>query len=530
MGIGTDIAMAGRLATGLGRFLRTPLGPEAARQLVQTQRRRRAESFLRLVERGVFQVPDSPWLALFRHAGLSFDDVRRLVETEGLEPALATLHAAGVRASLDESKGRVPIRRGSLEIPVRDRQFDNPLAARHYEAATGGSRGMRSRMFIDFDLLAHEAGYVQLFLDTFALHDADVGVWWPVPPGSAGLKNLLRQAKLGAPVSRWFSQYPISWRPPQLRPAVLTHLALLVSRVVRRPLPRPEHVPLDEAGRVAAWLAACRRAGRTGILITTVGASMRVCQAARAEGLDISGSFFRVGGEPYTEAKAAVVAEAGCRAASYYAMAETGIIAAPCGRPEAPDDLHILEDKMAVLVLPMTPAAGGPEVAALHHTTLHTSCTRIMINVESGDYATEATRDCGCPLHAAGFHRHLHTIRSYDKLTSEGMTFIGDELLRIVDEVLPRQFGGSPTDYQFVEEEVDGLTRVSLLVSPRVGEIDESAVTDAVTRRLGAERGAAAMMATVWRDGGVLQVQRRDPYATGVAKILPLHVRRNGRG
>jgi hypothetical protein len=37
------------------------------------------------------------------------------------------------------------------------------------------------------------------------------------------------------------------------------------------------------------------------------------------------------------------------------------------------------------------------------------------------------------------------------------MTFLGHDLIRPVEEVLPAQFGGGPTDYQSVEVERGGL-------------------------------------------------------------------------
>ena len=54
-------------------------------------------------------------------------------------------------------------------------------------------------------------------------------------------------------------------------------------------------------------------------------------------------------------------------------------------------------------------------------------------------------------------------IRSYEKLTGEGVTFMGSELLTLLEKILPGKFGGSVSDYQLVEEEAGGATRVSLL-------------------------------------------------------------------
>ena len=54
-------------------------------------------------------------------------------------------------------------------------------------------------------------------------------------------------------------------------------------------------------------------------------------------------------------------------------------------------------------------------------------------------------------------------------------------MVRILEEVLPKRFGGTPLDYQLLEsEDGGGLTRVSLLIGPAVAGIDEKAVTDTV--------------------------------------------------
>ena len=56
-----------------------------------------------------------------------------------------------------------------------------------------------------------------------------------------------------------------------------------------------------------------------------------------------------------------------------------------------------------------------------------------------------------------GFTTHLHTVRSYEKLTSGGVMFMGSMLHELLEETLPARFGGSPLDYQLVEEEEDGV-------------------------------------------------------------------------
>jgi hypothetical protein len=253
---------------------------------------------------------------------------------------------------------------------------------------------------------------------------------------------------------------------------------------------------------------------------------VRVCLAAQQHSVEISGTFFRLGGEPYTEAKANVIAQAGCRAVCHYASSETRWIGFACAAPHALDDVHLLADKLAVIQHHVPVGDRGVTVPAFVFTTVHPSCPLILLNVATDDYGVLEERDCGCPLGALGLRQHLHGIRSYEKLNSEGMTFFGLDLYPVLEEVLPARFGGEPTDYQLVESEEQGLPRVSILVNPRVGPVKDEAVIAAV---LDALRTCpdGEMMAQRWREGQTLRVLRRPAYTTAAAKILPLHILRD---
>jgi hypothetical protein len=93
-----------------------------------------------------------------------------------------------------------------------------------------------------------------------------------------------------------------------------------------------------------------------------------------------------------------------------------------------------------------------------------------------------------------------------------------------MEDVLPRAYGGDSTDYQLVEEEQDGLPRISLVVSPRLGPIDEARVVATVLQFLASPSGAHKMMADFWEQANTLRVVRREPHATSASKILPLHL------
>ncbi len=510
-----EARMFGRYVVGLREFVRKPLGREECRRHIGDQLRGRGETFLQILERGIYARPGSPYRKLLRHAGAEWGDVAALVRQEGVEAALGKLYEAGVYVRLDEFKGRRGIERPGLSIEVQAKDFDNPFLVRQYAGQTGGSRGVPTRVVMDLDLLLHEVAYYRFFMERFGLEGRTMGVWRETLPSAAGVKAALRWGKLGQRVEKWFTQH-------RLQTSQWKYRAFAAYTVWAGSVPAPEHVPVGEAATVARWLAGVKERGRAGLLDTNATSGIRVCRAALEERLDIAGTFFRLGGEPYTAARARLVQECGCEAVCNYHTAETGVLGMTCGARLEPGEVHLMTDAFGVIQRPKQVAA-GMEVGALVYTSLLTACPKLLLNVEMGDYGTLSDRRCGCVWEELGMTVHLQGIRSYEKLTTAGMTFLGPELFRVVEEVLPARFGGGPTDYQFVEEEEGGLGQVSLVVSPRVGEVGEREVAEAVLQALEGCPGGK-LMAGVWRDGGTLRVRRQEPYATAAAKILPLHL------
>jgi hypothetical protein len=522
-----DLQTFGRYARGLGPFLRSTVTRDEARRRVEEQLARRTDTFLDVLARGVYANADSPYLPLLRAAGAELGDVRAAVARAGLEGALAELHAAGVRVTLDEFKGRRPIERPGISAPGGPARFDNPLNARHFRASSSGSRGSPRRVTVDLDMLEHEAAYHSLFRTTFGLWDRPFGVWRVVPPNASAINNVLRQAKVGGTVARWFNPYRAPLDAESLKFAFFTRYTVLAARRAGSPLPFPEYVPPDDPLPVARWLAECAARGEPAVLDTQVSLGVRACLAAQAEGLDISGTLFRFGGEPYTAAKADVVARTGARAVCHYTMSEVGRIGMACGEGNARDDVHFLADKLAVLRHEKT-LSGGASVGALSYTSLLPSAPKVLINVESDDYGTMDERSCGCPFGALGLTLHIHGIRSYEKLTAEGNHFLGSDLFALVDEVLPARFGGGPADYQLVEEEVGGLPKVSVVVRPSVGAMSEQEVVGTVVDFLRATP-RNRLMANVWAQSDTLRLVRTEPRQSHPGgKILPLHTARPG--
>jgi hypothetical protein len=169
-------------------------------------------------------------------------------------------------------------------------------------------------------------------------------------------------------------------------------------------------------------------------------------------------------------------------------------------------------------------------VDAFLFTSLLPSAPKVLLNVESGDYGIVERRDCGCGLAALGLRDHISEIRSFEKLSGEGMTFVQTDLLRVVEEVLPARFGGTSADYQVLEEEgQDGILRLLLIVSPDIGPLDEEAVRQNFLEELGRGGGLSRFGAAMWQRAGTVRVRRQRPVATKVGKILPFHLLQGSR-
>src|SRR5205807_4758869 len=139
--------------------------------------------------------------------------------------------------------------------------------------------------------------------------------------------------------------------------------------------------------------------------------------------------------------------------------------------------LHFCSHALALITFPREVGRTGGSVETFHLTSLQSTSPKVLLNVETDDYGVFEQRSCGCGLEELGFTEHIRDVFSFSKLTGEGVTLVGSDAVRILEEVLPSRFGGTPLDYQLQEEEdADGLTRLTLVVSPRVHIDDESVV------------------------------------------------------
>jgi phenylacetate-coenzyme A ligase PaaK-like adenylate-forming protein len=265
------------------------------------------------------------------------------------------------------------------------------------------------------------------------------------------------------------------------------------------------------------------------LILAPVSRALRLCVAAYEAGLDLTGATCMIAGEPPTPAKVRGITRTGARCFPTYGLAEIGRIGVGCAQPAGCNDLHLLKDAFALIQYPRRVPGAESSVDAFNVTTLLLTTPTLMLNVEIDDYGILETRSCGCPLEQLGFTEHVQEIRSFSKLTGEGVTLIGSEMIYILEDVLPTRFGGSALDYQLIEEEDEqGFTRLSLLVSPKIELADERVVIETVLDALGHGSVMADSARAIWRQAQTLRVKRAEPVWTARGKLMPLHlVRRN---
>jgi hypothetical protein len=515
-----DVLLGIRVLRELPSFLRHPLTLDGARAALRAQLAHREAAFLTHVRRGIFGNAASPYLPLLARAGCTYGDLEHAVHRDGVEGALRAIFREGVYLTVSEFKGRQPVRRGTTEVQANPLRLRNGDSVRHVPLRTSGSRSNRTPVALDLAFIRECAGAVLLWLHARRAVDS-VTAHWQVP-GSGSMARLLEYAAFSPP-ARWFS--PLDPTAGALPPLHKWSGAALRwgSHQAGVPLPRVEYVPFDDPVPIVEWLAAVRRAGRIPHLHTWASSAVRLVQAAAAGGVDIAGTQFTVAGEPITEAKVAILHGAGAEAWPRYGSVEVSGIGYGCAAPARCDDLHLLHDGLAVIQPGAGQTVGGLPADALLVSSLRPAAPIVLLNVSLGDQATVESRACGCPLDALGWRTHLHTVRSYEKLTAGGMTFLDADVIRILEGVLPSRFGGAPIDYQLVEDEAaDGEPRLRLLVRPELGPIDPGALTAAFLDGLAEESPGARLMAAQWRASGILRVDRRAPLTTPSGKILHL--------
>jgi hypothetical protein len=528
--LGAELRSFGAFLRGLPGFLARQMTYEQARAVVLGRLASREAGLLAALEHGVFGNPRSPYRALLAIAGCEPGDVRALVAREGVEGTLRALRDAGVCLSFEEFKGRVPIVRGGRTIEAAPEDFDNPGFGSYFHITTGGSTGRGRRVLMDLDYFAARLPMnivTERCIGTAGLPAVN---WFDIPPGH-GLGSVLQSVPARRVPERWYTPIRGGRDGTSIRFRLATTAALTVTRLAGHRVPWPRYLPLDRADVIVDWLRETLATRGPCVVRGQVSRVLRVAVAARERGVDLTGAILVGGGEPPTPAKVAVIRATGATFRSSYFFVEAGPVGYSCTTSDDPNDQHLFRDHLALIQAPRRVPGFDVSVNAFYYTTLLPTAPKLLLNVESDDYGIVERRSCGCPWEGLGLTDHVREIRSFRKLSGEGVTLVGSDMERVLEEVLPGRFGGSPLDYQLVEEEDErGFTRLTLLVSPSVPLADEAAAIEAVLDGLRASGAAGDLSRALFRQGGTLRVRREAPRLTRHGKFMPLQLAARAEG
>lgn len=518
-----DVALGARFLAGLPSLLRHRVDGEKARMALRERLIDREKDFLNLVACSIFNRPTSPYLRLFHAAGCEYGDLELLVRKAGVESALSELFRAGIYLTTAEAKGQQPVVRNNLSFKIGPAELGKPNIMGHLISESGGSRGKKSPIMIDFELDRIRSQDIWLDFEARGALHCSRAIWGV--PGTAALRRVINYTLCGTPPERWFSLVKLS--DPQLHPRYLwsARALWLGGRLARAKLPYPTFVPLQDPRPILDWMLDRLRAGRIPQLYTYASCGVRLCESALEAGISLKGAQLILGGEATTPARLAVVIRSGATAQIQYGSVETDTLGRGCLAPIAADDLHLMHDRLAVI----HPGAHAdlPPKTLLVTSTYLPMAKLILLNVSLGDQGDVEERACGCPMEKLGWTTHIKNIRSFEKLTAGGMTFLDSDLIRVLEETLPARFGGGPTDYQLIDEETeDGRPGVRLLVHPRLGPLDERSLREQFLNAIAGKSGADRVRVDVWSQSNLPRVERTAPIVTAGGKVQHVHASR----
>ncbi len=528
MPISSDLAGYVRACSGLRNFFKERLSIEDAVGKVSKKCESRSEDFLDIVKKAVYENEDSPFLKLLKSANLRFSDVKSLVDSRGVEGALRELAEEGAYVRIDEFKGKSICVRNGRKFAFEESDFDNTLFHSGLEITSGATRSSGTKTMVDFNSLTESAEDFAVMQHVHNLIDTPQIVWMPT---GLGMICVLRYGKLGnVPVS-WFSQ--ARWFPKigkgnlysSIKNRVMVDSMIYEARVMGIPLPKMKWVDIDDVREVTEKISRVIKENSRCCVTTFVSSALRACKSAVDTGTDIEGAVFLVTGEPLTPTKRREIESTGAEVIPWYAASEIGVISFGCRKPSNCDDTHFLSNRLAMIQYKREIKDFGIDVNAFLLTSLSPFARKRLINVEMGDYGVMEKLKCGCGYEKLGLEDVIYNIRSFEKLTGEGMTLIGSDMVDVLEEDLPAMFGGSSTDYQVVEaEDEHGFTHMDVLVSPSLGKVDEKRVVDAVYDGLRRRSKGRNLSFEMWEDAGTIRVRREKPIVTKRGKLFSFQI------
>lgn len=515
------------LIRSLRGFLAERLSVEQAREELKRAIDQRDQKFLELLRTQVYDRQSSPYLKLLKFAGCDFSDLRASVHQHGLEKSLERLAAEGVYLNSEEFKGKKEVVRGRESFRVTPGDF-NRRDGVGFATQSSGTTNSPVAFSYALDWLIKKAWATSVFFSAHDLFSASHAMYDAMLPGGGAINNLLIYAKMGVVTDRWFARrIPVNNWLERNYHSFMNRLIVFMGQRYGPGFPEPEPVDIPDIHKIVHWIAKRRSESRHCCLTTTASNAVRVARVAAESGQSLERLKFNVSGEPLTEAKRDTIERAGATVTSRFSFGGSMNVGHGCGNPLYTGEIHVNLHMMALISHPR-PMVDYGNVQPLLCTTVDPLASRHLLNIDHGDYAELERRSCGCALEEAGLTLHLHRIRSYEKFASEGMNYFAGDLFDLLERTFPSEFGGGPGDYQLVEEEDEkGQTRITLVVHPEVGTIDEHAVVSRLRQSLGRGSRNNRFMSEVWEHAGTFRVRRGVPHASGRGKVLPLHMSRS---
>ncbi len=509
-----------RMALGIYRFLRTQPHPDPE-AVIRHQLENREAIFLDTARKAIFANPRNPYHEMFRLAGCTFEDLTQGVTKDGLEATLAVLHRQGVYLTHDEFKGKTPIVRCGRNIPARTSDFRNPLFWGLFDSLSSGSRSKGTRSSRSTQYQHYGVATGRLCHRVLGVADyAHIAVR-AILPSFSGLGACLRTAVSGGKVERWFAVGGSLGDSGHYR--VATGCMARLGRLLGAAVPLPAYLPPNDFAPVAEWIARRRAEGVACFVGCVVSPAVRIVTAALERGLDIGGTVFQAGGEALTDAKRAAIEKSGAEVCPRYAISEVGLVGYACRRMNAGNCVHLFRDRLAAISHRRRAPLADVEVDDLLFTNLLPFSPHVLINASMDDGGVIEPARCDCLYSRIGFTTQVRDIASFGKLTGLGMTLVGTDVVRILEEALPARLGGAPGDYQLVEHEGAAQTQTTLRVSRRTGVTSPEKVKECFLRELRRFYGGA-QAARVWSHAEGVDVVLAEPLSLRTGKVLSLYL------
>jgi hypothetical protein len=523
-----------RFLFGVKKYLNDRTNPQEAlinaNKTLKERVEHREENFLNLVEKGIYGYAKSPYLALLESKKIELSDVKKWTEAEGIEKTLMKLQSDGIYYTVDEFKGKKEVVRNGLRFTLNEKAFDNPFLSAAYEVRSGATRSAGTRIRIDFDYLVQRCLYDAFILNLHGSLTSPIANWFPVFPGAPGINSSLRFTRIGNPPKKWFSQVEKAQIKVNWEKRWGVDYIFFMSRRLGIPLAEPEYVSLNNAYEIAKWASEVLQSHPNCVIYTFASSAVRVCMAAQEHNLNIEGTRFLVTGEPLTAQKKREITATGSIAVPVYGISEAGVIATGCSQDYSESDhCHTLKDTIAITSYEENAPFTDSMVNSLLFTSILFESPKLLLNVGMGDSGIIESNSCACEYGKLGFDTHVSRIRSFEKMTGEGVTFVDTDFMQIIEKDLPQKYGGQSTDYQLIEEEDNrGLTSLKLLISPRLKEVDEKAVAstfiDLLKKGEKSPESWSQSGSEMWSQAGTINVKKEYPIPTRSGKILPFYM------